>query len=361
MAWIWQSAHWPNFTYDAAAVAPALAEAMAAMGEVSGLEQGLSPAEAEELRLRRIVGEALASFGIEGVALDPGEIEASVIASLRHRDGAALARRSDAIASVMIEARAATAPMSAETLQAWHRLLFFGIEIEDPGRWRRSGIEIVRSAAAGRQDVLFIAPPPERLPAEMERLLGWLGTETRLPVAIRAALAHLWFETIHPFSDGNGRIGRALIEHVFARERVLPFSLSRRIEVEKRQYYQALQDGRREGPAGIDATPFVAWFLGCLARAAEGARGEAVFLLARNRYFLRFGPELLPRQEAVLRRLFGQGPRRIAEGLSARSYAKIADVSGATATRDLTRLVEIGAIIRREAGGRSTGYDIATV
>ncbi|MEI4473777.1 Fic family protein [Frigidibacter sp. MR17.24] len=358
MPWIWQSPAWPEFTCDAARLAAPLARATEAIGEIGGLQQGLDPAEREEMLLREIVSEARASFGIEGVTLDAAEIEASVVASLRHRDRAGFARRSDAIAALMLEARGHGAPLDAAVLGRWHRLLFHGIEVEDPGRWRQAGIEIVRSAAAGRQEVLFVAPPPERLEPEMARFLDWLAAETPEPLPVRAAIAHLWFETIHPFSDGNGRIGRAIVEHVFARGRALPFSLSRQIEREKRVYYEALQAGRHEAGGRIDATPFVEWFLDCLARAAGSARDEALFLLGRNRFFLRWTPKISPRAEAVLRRIFAQGAPRVAEGLSARSYARIAGVSGPTATRDLAALAEAGVLRRSEAGGRSTSYAI---
>lgn len=357
MPWIWQSPLWPAFGYDAKATELALANATGAIGEISGLHQGLGAGERKELHLRQIVQEALGSFGIEGVPLNPAQIEASIVASLRHRDRNAFNRRSDAIAALMLRAREDTTHLTAEMLFDWHRLLFFGMEVEDIGRWRRSGIEIVRSAIAGRHDVLFIAPPPERVEAEMTRFLEWLRDDRPMAPAVKAALAHLWFETIHPFSDGNGRIGRAVIEHVFARSGALPFSLSRQIEMEKRAYYAALQAGRQEGTDAIDATPFVLWFLECLTRAAAAAKDEARFLLARNRYFIRF--DLSPRAETVLRRIFDQGPKRVADGITARTYAKIAGVSGPTATRDLGAIAAMGALIRSEAGGRSTAYLLA--
>ncbi|WP_118134551.1 Fic family protein [Oceanicella sp. SM1341] len=357
MTHIWQTPAWPRFTHDPAAAEPLLAAAMEAVGEVSGLQAGLEGAERDALRLSQVVQEALSSFGIEGVTLNAGEIEASVIASLRHRDRAAVARRSDAIVELMVEARRAEGPLTAALLQDWHRLLFFGIEVEDAGRWRGFDIEIVRSAAAGPSDVLYKAPPPERVGPEMERFLGWLAQEAALPVPIRAAIAHIWFESIHPFSDGNGRIGRAVVEHVFARAaRPLPFSLSRQIEKDKKAYYAALQDGRREGAGGVDATAFVLWFLATLQRAAEAGREEARFLVRRNRYLARLGPGLSPRTRAVLETLFAQGPGRVEQGLSARSYSRIAKVSGPTATRDLAALVAAGGARRSEAGGRSTVY-----
>lgn len=246
--------------------------------------EGLGPEDREGMRLHQIVQEVVASFGIEGVSLDAAQIEASVVASMAVRDKGPFSRRSDAIAEVMLAARQGRAPLTADRLKDWHRLLFTGIEVEDRGDWRRHDIEIVRSAVAGRDDVLFRAPPPDRLEAEMADFLGWLNTPSQTPLAIRAALAHLWFETIHPFSDGNGRLGRAVIEHVFATGRALPFSLSRQIEREKRAYYTALQAGRREAQGRVDATAFVLWFLECLARAAGHARSEIGFLLRRNHY-----------------------------------------------------------------------------
>lgn len=356
MTEIWQTAHWPHFTYDSAAALPLLARATESLGEIGGMQAGLSPEDRADLRLHQIVQEVVSSFGIEGVALDAAQIEASVIASLKARDALVLARRSDAIAALMLAAREGKTPLTADRLGDWHRLLFTGIEVEDRGAWRRHDIEIVRSAVAGQGEVLFRAPPPERVEGEMARFLGWLNTPDATPLPIRAALAHLWFETIHPFSDGNGRIGRAIIEHVFATGRALPFSLSRQIEREKKAYYAALQAGRRAGQGGVDATGFVVWFLTCLTRAATLGHDEAAFLLTRNHYLTQWRGQLTARQMVVLETLFAGGPERIGQGISAASYARIAKVSGATATRDLGAMEAAGAVIRSDEGGRATRY-----
>ncbi|MFS4583616.1 Fic family protein [Phaeobacter sp. C3_T13_0] len=363
MPQIWQSPAWPRFDYDHVQIVPELARAAEAMGEVSGLVYGLTPQEQEDLLLRQIVQEAMASFGIEGVSLDASEIEASVVASLRHRDRAAMTRRSDAVAELMLTARQADEPLDSAQILTWHQLLFTGMEVEDLGRWRRFEMEIVRSATTGPGDVLYKAPPPDRLEAEMAQFLMWVNAEQGLPVAVKAALAHLWFESIHPLSDGNGRIGRALIEHVFARSRALPFSLSRQVERDKKSYYEALQAGRKVGSgqgkeAAIDATEFVLWFLRTLIRAAGAARDEAAFILRRNQFFLRHGPALNDRQAHAFRVLFDQGPERLAVGLSAKSYRKITKTSSATTTRDLRAMEEAGVLMRMEAGGRSTAYAI---
>lgn len=226
MKHIWDTPAWPDFTYDAALTEVPLAQATQAIGEVAGLKAGLEASDLEVFNRKQVVQEALSTFEIEGVTLNAEEIEASVIASLNYRDNAAFGRRSDAIVALMLAARASDKSLDASTLRDWHRMLFHGIEVEDLGRWRSFDIEIVRSAAAGSRDVLYKGPPPETLDAEMAELLAWLASDVTQALPIRAAIAHLWFESIHPFSDGNGRIGRAIIEHIFAASLPLPFSLS---------------------------------------------------------------------------------------------------------------------------------------
>ncbi len=355
---IWETPAWPNFSYNAAAIEPALAAAMRAIGEVAGLKAGLGSDDLEEFNRRQLVQEALSSFEIEGVTLNAAEIEASVIASLKHRERAALDRRSDAIVALMLAARAAASALDAKTLCEWHRLLFHGIEVEDLGQWRRFDIEIVRSAVAGSHDVIYKGLPPERVDAEIDRFISWLNSETTLALPVRAAIAHLWFESIHPFSDGNGRIGRAIFEHIFATAQPLPFSLSRQIERDKRGYYTALQEGRKETQGQIEATPFVIWFLEALAAAADYARREALFVVRRNQLFAQKAKVLNARQIKVLQLLFDQGEERVEMGLSAKSYRKMSKTSAPTATRDLGAMEKAGVLSRSEAGGRSTHYKV---
>ena len=354
MGYIWQSRHWPLFTHDAGRTEAPLSHFLLRLGTVAGLQAALTPDERRESFLRAVTREAVASFEIEGVTLSPEEVEASVVASLSKR-GAEPNRRTDAVAKLMLEAREGQGPLTTERLHHWHALLFHGVELEEKARWRSFEIIIVKSATAGTEEVLYKGPPADQVPVDMARFLGWLNRETLLPVPVRAALLHLWFESIHPYSDGNGRIGRAIVEHVFAGEAALPFSLSRQIEADKRGYYAALQAGRREGVKGIDGTDFVLWFLEKLQNGVAEAETDARFLVARNRFFLRF-PKLPLRAETVLRRLFKEGPGRVAQGLSAGPYAKIAHVSVATATRDLTELEGLGVLKRGDAGGRSTRY-----
>ena len=356
---IWTRDEWPDFRHDPDRTEAPLARFSARLGAVEGLQASLTPEERQEVFLRAVTGEALASFAIEDVTLAAAEIEASVVASLKHRAGAAgegaPRKRSDAIAELMLEARQGQGALTGERLCHWHELLFHGIEIEDKGRWRSFPMEIVRGVTGRREDVLYTAPPPEAVPSEMARFLEGLAADRR-PVPIRAAIAHLWFESIHPFSDGNGRIGRALIEHVFAAgQGALPFSLSRQIEADKRGYYAALQAGRQVSGGSVDATPFVLWLLERLCDGVAEAEAEARFLVRRNAFFTRH-PDLPERAERVLRRLFAEGPARLEQGLSAGPWGKIARVSPATATRDLTDLENRGILKRGPGGGRATRY-----
>ena len=357
MAHIWQSPLWPNFFHDPKRTEAALSAFTLRLGTVAGLQEALSPDEQREAFLRALTREAVASFGIEGVTLSATEIEASVIASLAHR-GAEPQRRSDAVADLMLEARTGQGALTESRLHHWHRLLFHGVELEEKARWRSFEMVIVKSARAGREEVLYTAPPPDQVPGDMVDFLGWLNGPSDLPTPVRAALAHLWFESIHPYSDGNGRVGRAIVEHVFARDVAMPFSLSRQIEADKRGYYAALQAGRQTGQGGIDGTDFVLWFLDRLSAGVAEAEADARFLVRRNRYFLRVMP-LPPRAEMVLRRLFAQGQGRVDQGLSAGPYARIAGISPATATRDLAELEAMDALLRGPEGGRSTRYLLA--
>ncbi len=349
MTEIWQTSSWPHFIYNEALAAPLLLEIATRQGELTGLQAGLFPAEREEILLQAMTREAVHSFGIEGVKLDPTE----VVASMKARNFAAVARRSDAVAALMLDARNGSV-LNAERLQHWHQLLFHGLEIEDLGAWRSFDLVIAKSARADREEVLYNPLPHGRVADEMAAFLGWLAKDTS-PLPVRAALAHLWFESIHPFSDGNGRIGRAIIELVFSQEAALPFSLSRQIEAEKKAYYGALQAGRAVEGGQINATAFVQWFLNAVLSAGKVAADEVWFLVQKNRYFMEYR-SMNARQEMALRHLFSMGAARVALGVSAKAYGKISGVSAATATRDLVALEGQGALQRSAEGGRSTRY-----
>lgn len=353
MTEIWDHPAWPNFDYDALALESSLADWAQALGQVQGRISALAHDDQTEIETMIRTREALASFGIEGVTLNPKEMQASIAASLAMRTSSSPERRSDAIAELMKHARQ-DHPLDEAVLFKWHNLLFQGIELEDKGRWRRFEIEIAKSAVAGRTEVLFRPIPAKDIADNMTIWLQSLKNKKR-PAIIHAGIMHLWFESIHPFSDGNGRIGRAIIDHIFARAGgPLPFSLSQQIEKDKQSYYDALQAARLPRGDVIDATPFLAWLLETGQRAAAVANGQIGFLLSRNHFFNQH--QLSPRADTVFRKLFAQGPERVELGITPRSYVKIAKCSPATATRDLLKMVQLGVLRKGEDKGRSQNY-----
>ena len=356
MAEIWQSPLWPRFRHDSQRTEAALAAFALRLGRVTGLQSALSPDEQHAAFVHDLSREAVASASVDGITMAVDDI-ATAARAVRASPGAAPQNPADAVATLMLDARMGQGPLTDERLHHWHALSFHNEALEEKAQWRTSEVEIVFSTRSGREDVFYTAPPPAQVPGDMAAFLAWLNRTDQQPAPLRAALAHLWFESIHPYSDGSGRVGRAIVDYVVARDMAPPFSLSHQIMADKRGYYAALRASRLEGAGGIDGTEFVLWFLDRLNADMAATETDARFLLARNEYFRRF-QALPPRAETLLRRLFAAGPDRLAQGLSAGQYATFASVSAATATRDLAELEATGALQRGPKGGRSTRYQL---
>ena len=371
-SYVWQSDAWPDLDYDTEAMQGTFERVTAKAGELAGLRQSLRAQDSASTYVNEVVDETVSSFAIEGETLDKDMLTKSVMQSLLNRDAKTAGGGYRNVAEVMLDARDPSVPMTQGRLDEWHRKLFEGDRfMKDIGRLRQEEMQVVTMKGMEVREVHFEAPPPDRLKAEMDGFLSWLkktgpdGEEgDRLPTPARAALAHLRFETIHPYSDGNGRIGRALADYVTSQSPTYvraPFSLSRVIQGEKEGYYQALQQAQGAMPdktGKLDVTPFVRWFSNAMERGLERARDEARYIVARNGFFDRHGDALNARQEKVLRRLFEEGPERLSQGISARPYQKIAQTSPATATRDLADLASKGIIDPGEAKGRSAAFTI---
>ena len=363
--YIWQARGWPDLTWDTLAATPLLERIAVKVGELRGLRSGLSDADQTMILADELGQEAAASYAIEGETIDPASISASVAASLNVRHRAVVAGGNEPIAELMLDAQTNASPLDAERLHAWHRLMFEGSgRLKKIGAWRETEMSVV-SGVIGKQKTEFEAPPPEYVDAEMSALLDWIKNARDIPAAIKAALAHLRFETIHPYEDGNGRIGRAISEQILASSVSFsgtPFSLSRTILAQRSAYYDALKFGQQasaydaDESGTIDTTEFVLWFLEAIDAALDQARKNARLLTTRNRYFERWRGKLSERQEMVLRRIFEEGQERLDQGISTKPYTRIAGVSNVTAARDLADLAEKGAIRKGEAGGRSTRY-----
>lgn len=369
-AYAWQSEAWPKLVYDAKALQGDFERVTAKAGELAGLRHSLQKRDSANTYVNEVVDEAISSFAIEGETLDKRQMTDSVMLSLLKRNAKAASQGYRNVAEVMLDARDPSVEMTQDRLNDWHRKLFEGDRfVKDIGRLRSDEMQVITMKRMDVSEVHFEAPPPERVPGEMKSYLEWLkktgpdGPEAdRLPTPARAALAHLRFETIHPYSDGNGRIGRAIADYVSSQSPTYvraPFSLSRVIQEDKNAYYKALQTAQATQPnekGELDVTTFVKWFSNAMERGIQRSMEEARFIVSRDRFFEQHGDALNERQDKALGRLFAAGPERLAMGISAGPYKKMADTSSATATRDLADLAKKGIIVPNEAKGRGTAF-----
>lgn len=366
--YIWQDARWPGYTFDARTIEAAHADADASIRETLALFQKL-PVELEPEALAEGVAEnALASSRIEGVALNPEELRES---ALRHLDVAPTESPSkrnpkvEGVVSMIIDAtRTPGAPLTLEMLCRWQRALF-----AKPAEW--TGEETAHSSLRakkvfvvshqGHEEVIeYEAPPPERVEADAERFISWFnGDSITLPPLVRGGLAHLWFETLHPFPDGNGRVGRALIDRVLAAHygpESRCIAASHGILRKREDYYAALKAHNR--PAGLDATPWLLWFLNNLSESTPHARRTITHVQGKARFWIAHrATPFNERQRKVINRMFDAGPDGFVGGMTNRKYVALTKVSAVTAFRDLSQLVEFKAL-RAVGAGRSGAYEL---
>ncbi len=363
MTWNWQHAEWPDFRWEAGKLARAEARFAEGAGIVIGASKYLTDAERQTVRVEIMSHEAVDTSAIEGERLDRNSVQSSIrrrlgLASDHRRSNPAEA----GIAEMMVDLYQSAGAITEPAILHWHRLLMNGRgDISDVGRYRTHDdpMQIV-SGAIYAPKVHFEAPPSGQVPQEMTRLMAWLSESgpsgiTPLPPVTRAGIAHLWFESIHPFEDGNGRVGRALIEAILAQGASAPVitGISGTLLKYRKAYYQALEDGSRD----LDITDWLTWFA---AKAIEAqARTLALVEFTINTSQLMDGVRghINPRQERALLRLFAAGPDGFTGGLSAANYMSITDASSATATRDLVELTQMGAL-KRTGDRKGTRYHL---
>lgn len=368
MRYNWQRKDWPNFRFDVAEIQGLLYAFAEKAGRVSGALGGLSASLQTETIIELMVAEAVKTSEIEGEYISRQDVRSSLMKHLGIgpvpsdvRDG-----RAKGAAQLMLRVREAYAePLAAETLFDWHTVLLGGVA--DPkalnvGTWRDSPEPMqVVSGAYGKWTVHYEAPPADRVPEEMARYISWFndsapgGRQAIQPGPVRSAIAHLYFESIHPFEDGNGRIGRALSEKALSQGlgRPVVLSLSDVIEQGRNEYYDALKRAQRS----IDVTEWVHYFVNTIVDAQARADEQVGFILAKARFFDRHDDALSARQKKTLVRMLEAGPGGFEGGMNARKYMSMTKVSKATATRDLQHLTEIGALLPVGAG-RSARYEI---
>jgi Fic family protein len=330
------------------------------LGKMEGL--GFEPRN--EANLRALTEDVVKSSAIEGEQLAYDQVRSSIARRLGMDIGGLVPadRAVEGIVEMTLDATGNYAvPLDNERLHAWHAALFptgrSGMRRIKVGRWRddRDGPMQVVSGPVGREKVHYQAPPAGRVPAEMKKFLAWFRKPGDTDPLLVAGLAHLWFVTIHPFDDGNGRIARAIADMALARAEKVGqryYSMSGQIRADRKDYYGTLERTQR---GTVDVTGWQTWFLQCLLRAMEGSQGVLAAVLVKARFWERFAKvPLNERQVKVLNRLLDGFEGKLTSG----KWAKIANCSQDTAHRDITDLVERGALRKDPGGGRSTSYSL---
>ena len=351
--------------WDHERVASPLAAARHLQGRLIGQMEALGFTLKEEAILRTLTDDVLTSSEIEGERLDADAVRSSVARRLGMDIGGLKAadRHVEGVVEMMLDAtQRYDQPLTQARLFDWHASLFptarSGMHRITVGEWRddRTSAMQVVSGPVGRERVHFEAPAAVRLELEMQQFIEWFNRDTTTEPVLKAAQAHLWFVTIHPFDDGNGRIARAITDMALARSERSPqrfYSMSAQIRDERGDYYRVLEQTQR---GTLNVTAWVEWFLGCLTRAIEGAQTSLANVIAKARSWERLRDVALNERQRLVINLLLDG----FEGkLTTSKWAVLTKSSQDTALRDIQQLVDRGVLVRNAAGGRSTSYSLA--
>jgi Fic family protein len=365
MKWNWQQPHWPEFSWKEARLVEAEALFLLEAGEYAGTAKYLAAEDREQLTVEAMSTEAVTTSEIEGEILD----RASVLSSIRRQLGLATDHRKvgaaeQGVSDMMVDLHHTFAdPLSHDVLFRWHRMLTTGRrDLTDVGSYRVH-LEPMQVVSGPIHDpkVHFEAPPSASVPAEMSRFIDWFnrsapGNGEPLSALTRAGIAHLYFVCVHPFEDGNGRIGRAIAEKILAQSLGHPtlIALAATILAKRNAYYAALEANNKRQ----EITPWLTWFAATVIEAQRRSIALVDFLIDKTRLLDRLRDQLNERQKKALLRMLREGPEGFEGGLSAGKYASITGASPATATRDLADLVAKHALVR-SGEQRHTRYEIA--
>jgi Fic family protein len=362
--YLWERREWPQLTWDGQSLSALLARASHAQGRLLGKMETLGFDLRGEAHLRTLTEDVVKSSEIEGEKLDSEQVRSSIARRLGMDAGGLVPadRNVEGVVELMLDATGNYAkPLTRERLFGWHSALFptgrsLMREI-NVGKWRDDGtgpMQVV-SGRAGKEKVHYEAPPARRLPAEMKEFLNWFKKPDDTHPLLIAGLAHLWFVTIHPFDDGNGRIARAIADMALARAEGTEqrfYSMSAQIRRERNDYYSMLE---RTQKGELDVTRWQEWFLECLCRAIDAAQQTLGSVLGKARFWERFAKAPLnERQIKVLNRLLDG----FEGNLTTSKWAKLAKCSQDTAHRDILDLVGRGALGKNPGGGRSASYSL---
>lgn len=353
MTWNWQQPGWPHYRYNINGLQPLEQALLKASGVFLGVYTCLNPQDQDQLKIALLSEEALNTSAIEGEYLNRDSLQASLkrqFGLTTEKPHASAAEQG--IAQMMLEVyRDYAAPLTHDTLYIWHQELMKGRTDINAGHYR-THTEPMLIVSSGRYEptVHFEAPPSAQVPNLMQAFIDWFnqsapaGSEPLSPL-VRASITHLYFETIHPFEDGNGRIGRALAEKALAQGLGQPtlIALSTIMEHNKKAYYAALKETNHS----LDITDWLNYFAKTTLQAQAQSQAQVEFLIQKARFFDSFDARINERQRKVLLRMFKEGIKGFEGGLSADNYMKIAQSTPATTTRDLQALVAMGALVKQ--------------
>jgi Fic family protein len=367
--WIWQSPHWPTLTYSLEPLAAPLRRARTEYGRLLGKAEMIGAAELTRVERDVWSEEAVSTAAIEGETLDLKSVRSSVARRLGiNADFVAVPRNVEGLLDVMESAAADwDTELTGERLCRWQAALFptggLGLRAVATGKYRSHDAPMkIVSGPSGREKVHYVAPPSAAVRAEMHSFLEWFNRSrgSSLDGVLRAGLAHVWFESIHPFEDGNGRIGRAIVDMALAQDARTPTRLhgmSTELRRRQKDYYEALNKAQRSTG---DVTEWLRWFTLAFADACLASAELIGESLARARFWNDHKHAAInQRQRKVLNKMLDAGPERFEGGLTQRKYAAMTGVSPATAWRDIEDLLKKGMIAKGEGAGRSTYYDVA--
>ena len=353
MRWNWQQSDWPGFQWNEKSLAKAEAAFLRGAGVLVGSAKHLDDDTRQQLLVDAMSVEAVTTSEIEGEMLN----RASVQSSIQRQLGLLSDRRKvqpaeQGISELMVTLyRGVDEVLTEDHLFSWHRMIVAGRgDLRDVGRYRTSDEPMqVVSGASYAPKIHFEAPPSSRVRKEMARFVEWFnrtapGTDSALPALTRAGVAHLFFESIHPFEDGNGRIGRAIAEKALVQGFGQPVivALARSILAHHADYYRALEEANKTN----EVTRWLRWFSGIALEAQYRTFAQIDFVIHKTKMLDSLKGRINARQEKVLLRMFREGPEGFEGGMSAKKYSTIAETPPATTTRDLAGLVEAGALVR---------------
>lgn len=360
--YVYELADWPRFCWNDKALSEHLASVRHRQGRLVGRMEALGFQLRGEAMLQTLTQDVLKSSEIEGETLDPEQVRSSIARRLGMDVGALppADRNVEGVVEMMLDAtQNYAAPLTKDRLLAWHASLFptgrSGMTKITVGAWRddRTGPMQVVSGPMGREKVHYQAPPAQRLDDEVAAFLDWFEARSGYDLMLKAAVAHLWFVTIHPFDDGNGRVARAIADMALARSEQSPqrfYSMSAQIGVERGAYYDILEHTQK---GSLDITEWLSWFLGCLDRALDGAEGILAKVLAKARFWEKHAQAPFnDRQRDMINRLLDGFTGKLTSG----KWAIIEKCSPDTALRDIGDLLERGILAKEPGGGRSTNY-----